>query len=112
MRIVQKSGPGQRSAFTLVELLVVIGIIALLIGILLPALNRARQQANSVDCGSRLHQIGVALGVYEANNKQLLPWGVIDRSSTVNSSGVAAPTYPSPYGAAVLVVVRRSGPDG
>lgn len=63
----------RRAAFTLVELLVVIGIISLLISILLPALNRAREQARQVTCASNERQVFMAMTTYASENKGLLP---------------------------------------
>lgn len=63
-----------RKGFTLVELLVVIGIIALLISMLLPALNRARDSAQTVQCMSNLRQVHTALELYaQMNNGWQLP---------------------------------------
>jgi len=64
-------------AFTLVELLVVIGIIAVLIGILLPALSRARASAYTVSCGSNLRQVYTAARQYATEFKDSLPFGMI-----------------------------------
>jgi prepilin-type N-terminal cleavage/methylation domain-containing protein/prepilin-type processing-associated H-X9-DG protein len=69
-------GPRPR-AFTLVELLVVIGIIAVLIGILLPALGRARESANTVKCAANLHSIGQGIALYTAAYKGALPAAVV-----------------------------------
>jgi len=57
------------TGFSLIELIVVVGIIALLIALLMPALHRARQQAMSVQCKSNLHQIGQSLLIYANNNQ-------------------------------------------
>jgi prepilin-type N-terminal cleavage/methylation domain-containing protein len=70
----RSSQPSRRDAFTLVELLVVIGIIAVLIAILLPALTRARQQAMTVQCMSNMRQVGNDMLIYaDENDGYLFP---------------------------------------
>src|SRR5258708_4950242 len=64
-------------AFTLVELLVVIGIIALLIGILLPVLGRAREAANTIKCGSNLRAIGQGIALYISTYQGNIPASVV-----------------------------------
>ncbi|MBN2210350.1 MAG: type II secretion system protein [Sedimentisphaerales bacterium] len=59
--------------FTLIELLVVVSIIALLVSILLPALNRAREQAKRTKCATQLHEIGVGIASYAADNVDHIP---------------------------------------
>ncbi|MGC4033628.1 MAG: type II secretion system protein [Tepidisphaeraceae bacterium] len=67
-----KSALRNKSGFTLVELLVVVGIIALLVSILLPTTTRARQQARAAACASNLQQIGQAVAAYLIDSKGVL----------------------------------------
>jgi prepilin-type N-terminal cleavage/methylation domain-containing protein/prepilin-type processing-associated H-X9-DG protein len=90
----------KRLGFTLVELLVVIGIIALLISILLPSLNKARQAANTVACLANQRSIGQALAIYVSEFKGALPGSGVTSGRHFWAAGTlvnaSAKTYPPP----------------
>src|SRR5947208_2940663 len=108
------------AGFTLVELLVVIGIIALLISILLPSLNRARETANRVKCGSNMRQIGQAILLYANENKGNYPRtvytpdaAIITNYDTTNGgaardpfAGPPTPVKINDVGQAIFLLIR------
>jgi prepilin-type N-terminal cleavage/methylation domain-containing protein/prepilin-type processing-associated H-X9-DG protein len=86
-----------RQGFSLIELLVVIAIIAVLIGILLPAVQRARESANRLSCSNNLHQLGLACHQYHDNYRSFPPGYVAFASYPDTTPGWGWGTFLLPY---------------
>ncbi|HZZ43195.1 MAG TPA: prepilin-type N-terminal cleavage/methylation domain-containing protein [Tepidisphaeraceae bacterium] len=89
----RSSVAARRRGFTLVELLVVIGIIALLISILLPALNKAREASNRTVCLANLRQISQFLFIYANLNKDQIPLGCLATHVSVPTGEIEENNY-------------------
>jgi prepilin-type N-terminal cleavage/methylation domain-containing protein len=100
----QRAAAATLQGFTLVELLVVIGIIALLISILLPALNKAREAASALQCQAQLRNFGQASAMYVNDNKGALPvWKVNSAPKSSDYRPIHGGGGPYPYSFATML---------
>lgn len=100
-----------RSGFTLIELLVVIAIIGVLVGLLLPAVQQAREAARRITCNNNLKQIGIALHNYNDTNKNFPPHGIGHASGQAWAWGALLLPFMEEVSTYELLNIDTSNPD-
>jgi len=103
--VVQRVHPRAQAGFTLIELLVVIAIIGILVGLLLPAVQAARESGRRSSCLNNIRQIAIAMQSYESANKLLPGW----RNDVGVYSGSSGPGYPTAQTSWTVPILPQMG---